>query len=103
MSANYTDDLVDGEFFEVFSGVYTDLLGEPVAAMLFFGATGAAFYIYQERAIIPVIMTILIGGVVLAELPVGASRVVIILMLLAITGIVYLLYQAALGSSRFRG
>jgi hypothetical protein len=99
---SYTDDLIDGEFFKVFSEVYTDLLGEPIAALIFFGATGTAFFIYQEKAIIPVVMTILIGGVVLAELPSAASRVVIILVLLAITGIVYLLYQAALGSSRFR-
>jgi hypothetical protein len=98
----FTDDLIDGEFFKVFSEVYTDLLGEPIAAMIFFGATGVAFFIYQERAIIPVVMTILVGGVILAELPAAASRVVIILVLLAIAGIVYLLYQAALGSSRFR-
>jgi hypothetical protein len=98
----FTDDLIDGEFFKVFSEVYTNLLGEPVAALIFFGATGTAFYIYQERAIIPVVMTILIGGVILAELPAAASRVVIILVLLAISAIVYLLYQTALGSSRFR-
>jgi len=99
---NYADRLLDGDYFDVVTDVYTDLLGEPVAAMIFFGATGAAFYIYQEKAIIPVIMVTLIGGISLSTLPPGPSRVVIILVLLAIGSIVYLLYQRALGSSRFR-
>jgi hypothetical protein len=47
-------------------------------------------------------MVTLIGGISLSTLPPGPSRVVIILVLLAIGSIVYLLYQRALGSSRFR-
>jgi hypothetical protein len=99
---DYADRLLDGEYVDVITDVYTDLLGEPVTALIFFGATGVAFFIYQERAIIPVVMVVLIGGISLSTLPPGPSRVVIILVLLAIASVVYLMYQRALGSSRFR-
>jgi len=98
----YRERLVDGEFFGVITDVFTDTVGEPIAALIFFGATGAAFYVYQQRAIIPLLMIILIGGTALATLPAAASRVVIMLVLLALASIAYLLYQRALGSSRFR-
>lgn len=99
---NYADRLIEGDYFGVMTDVYTDLVGEPVAALIFFGATGLAFYMYQERAIVPVVMVILIGGISLSALPPGPSRVVIILVLLTVASVVYLLYQRALGSSRFR-
>lgn len=96
------DQLINGEFVDPIVGVYADLLGTPVVALLFFGATGAAFYIVQQRAIIPVIMLVLVGGVTVVNLPAPAGNAVIVLVVIALAVMVYLLYQRALGSSRFR-
>jgi len=100
--SNYQDRLVDGQFFDVVTDVYVDLIGEPLFALLFFGATGAAFYVVQRRMISPLVTLILIGGVALTSIPAVAARTVIILVLIGLAVIIYLLYQRALGSSRFR-
>lgn len=96
------DQLINGEFIDPIVGVYADLLGTPLLAMLVFGSTGAAFYITQQRAIIPVIMLVLMGGVTLANLPAPAGNAVLVLVVVALAVMVYVLYQRALGSSRFR-
>jgi len=96
------DQLINGEFVDAIISVYADLMGTPVLALLFFGATGAAFYIVQQRAIIPVIMLVLVGGVTVANLPAPAGNAIIVLVVVALAVTVFLLYQRALGSSRFK-
>lgn len=98
----YQDLWADFQVWEAITSVYTDLLGEPLVALLFFGATGAAFYILQQRMIIPLVTLILIGGIALANIPAQASRVVIIFVMLSLASLLYLLYQAALGSSQYQ-
>lgn len=97
------DLLLDGEYIEAITRVYTDLIGEPLVALIVFGATGAAFYITQRRMIIPLVMLFLIGGITLASIPAPASSLIIIFVALGVMTIIYLLYQQALGSFRFRG
>jgi len=102
MTGRYGDEIMNGEVVDAIVSIFADPMGAPLAALIFFGATGAAFYIVQERAIIPVLMIIMIGGTALASIPAPASRAVIMLLLVALAAIIYLLYQRALGSSRFR-
>jgi len=102
LTGRYGDKIQNGEVVDAIISVFVDPLGAPLAALIFFGATGAAFYIVQEKAIIPVLMIIMIGGTALAAIPSAASRVVIMLLLVALAAMIYLAYQRALGSSRFR-
>ena len=102
MTGRYGDQIINGDVVDAIISIFADPMGAPLAALIFFGATGAAFYITQERAIIPVLMIIMIGGTALAAIPAPASRAVIMLLLVALASIIYLLYQRALGSSRFR-
>jgi len=102
LTGRYGDRIGNGEVLDAIISVFVDPLGAPLAALIFFGATGAAFYIVQQRAIIPILMIIMIGGVTLAAIPSAASRVVIMLVLVALAAMIYLMYQRALGSSRFR-
>jgi len=53
-------------------------------------------------AIIPIIMLVLVGGVTVANLPAPAGNAIIVLVVVALAVTVFLLYQRALGSSRFK-
>lgn len=92
----------DFELWEALTRPYTDLVGEPILALIVFGTTGAAFYIVQRRMIIPLVSMVLIGGIGLSRLPTAAGRVVVIFAALSIAALVYLLYQRALGSASYR-
>jgi hypothetical protein len=87
------DLIIDGKVFQVVVEVFTGAAPLPVVAALVFLPIGAAYYIVQQRIIIPVIMTILVGGVTVARAPASFSTAIVALITLALAGGVYVLIQ----------
>jgi hypothetical protein len=87
------DQLADGRIFEAIVGGLTGALPLPVVALLVFGSIGASYYLVQQRVIIPVIMTILVGGVTIARVPSGFAQGLLAVFVLVLGGAVYVLLQ----------
>ena len=85
----------DFEIVSALSEPFLQRTGRPIAALLFFGATGLAFYVTQGRAVIPVILIVLIGGVTFADAPPVAGRFSIIIVMVFLTAMGWMLYQRA--------
>jgi hypothetical protein len=96
-SGGYLDGLLNGNVFEALSGPFVDTLGVPMAALLFFGGIGAAYYANSGKALMPVVMIILVGGVTLAYAPPAAARFAVITLLLGLASVAYLAWQQARG------
>jgi hypothetical protein len=96
-SGGYLDGLLNGNVFEALSGPFVDTLGVPMAALLFFGGIGAAYYANSGKALMPVVMIILVGGVTLAYAPAAAARFAVITLLLGLASVAYLAWQQASG------
>jgi hypothetical protein len=96
-SGGYLDGLLNGNVFEALSGPFVDTLGVPMAALLFFGGIGAAYYANSGKALMPVVMIILVGGVTLAYAPPAAARFAVITLLLGLASVAYLAWQQASG------
>lgn len=96
-TGGYLSDLLAGDIFQALAGPFLDTLGIPLAALMFFGGVGVSYYAVSGRAVMPVIMTILIGGVTLAFAPPSAQRFAIIVLVLGITSIAYLAWRRARG------
>ncbi|MEF8939622.1 MAG: hypothetical protein V5A22_07225 [Salinivenus sp.] len=88
-----TDKLAGGRLFQVVIDVFTSALPLPIVAALVFLPIGAAYYIVQRSVIIPVIMTIMVGGATIAVAPAGYSAALVALLVLALGGAVYILLQ----------
>jgi len=96
-SGGYLQEWLSGGIFEALSGPFIDTVGIPMAALLFFGGIGAAYYANSGKAIMPVIMLILIGGVTLAFAPPTATRFAIITLVLGLAAVAYLAWRQAKG------
>lgn len=96
-TGGYIDQLLSGDVFKALSGPFLDTMGVPLTALMFFGGIGVAYYAVSGRAVMPVIMTILIGGVTLAFAPPTAQRFAIMTLVLGVTSVGYLAWQQASG------
>jgi len=96
-SGGYIDDLLAGDVFQGLAGPFLDTVGIPMAALLFFGGIGASYYANSGKAIMPVVMLILVGGVTMAFAPPSAARFGIIILVLGLTSVGYLAWQSAKG------
>lgn len=96
-TGGYIDELMAGDVFQALSGPFLDTMGIPLTALVVFGGIGVAYYAVSGRAVMPVIMTILIGGVTLAFAPPSTQRFAIIALVLGMTSIAYLAWQRANG------
>lgn len=82
--------------FQPMDGVicpFADLLGMSVFALFAVGAVGTAFYVYTDSISLPAVLVIIIGSVVLVELPAGAINLTVLAILGAVSAAVYLFYQ----------
>lgn len=93
----YVNDLLSGEVFRALAGPFLDVLGVPLAATMFFGSIGVAYYAVSGKAIMPVIMLIMIGGVTLRFAPPSVARFGIITLVLGLTSIGFLAWRQARG------
>jgi len=59
----------DGKFFDAVVCPHTEVMGLLVFALLVYGAVGTSLYIYSGSAVLPLVLTIILGGVVITQLP----------------------------------
>lgn len=87
------DHIANGEIFQAVIEVFTGSVPLPLVAALVFLPIGAAYYILQQRVIIPLVMTILVGGTTVARAPASFSSALVGMIVIALAGGVYVLLQ----------
>lgn len=91
--SSYGEFLRAGQFFDAVYCPFGDLLGGAVFALLFFGVIALALYVYTDSVAVPVVVTILIGSVVVVQLPPEAVNITGIMLVLGIVGAGYLIVR----------
>jgi len=87
------DALVEGDIFGAILEAMTAAVPEPILALIMFGSIGTAYYMVQQRFLIPLIMFLLVGGVTFASAPVSFNQAIVVGAVLAIAGVFYGLLQ----------
>lgn len=84
----YWEFLTNGQFFDAIYCPYGDLLGGVVLALLFFAPSAMALYIYSGSIILPFVLFLILGSVVIVQLPGAATTIVgaVALLVIAIVG-----------------
>jgi len=93
LQTSIQDHIANGEIFKATLDVFTSGVPLPLVAALVFLPIGAAYYIVQQRVIIPVVMTILVGGTTIARAPSAFSSALVAMIVVALAGAVYILIQ----------
>lgn len=87
------DQIARGEVFQAVIEVFTGAVPLPLVAALVFLPIGAAYYLVQQRVIIPMVMAIMVGGVTIARAPPTFSSALVAMVVVALAGAVYVLIQ----------
>lgn len=86
------DALISGQFWDAVVCTFSEPMGGVVIFGLFvWGGVGAALYLFSGSAIIPLSLTLILGSVVVTQLPGPAVQLVGVLGLLVIAGALYYL------------
>jgi hypothetical protein len=93
VAQSFVDLVIEGEIFDAVLGVFTEVIPLPILAMFVFGSIGISYYMVQRAVAIPAILVILIGGVTVAEMPLGVQQGVTAGLVIALAGIGYVLLQ----------
>jgi len=64
-----SDLIVDGQFFDAIVCPHTETMGVLVFGLLVYGAIGTSLYVYSGSAVLPLVLTIILGSVVVTQLP----------------------------------
>lgn len=83
-TGSLADALADGKFFDAMVCPHSELMGLVVFGLLVYGAIGGALYLYSGNAMLPISLTIILGSVVVTQLPGPAVQVVGVFLLLLI-------------------
>lgn len=73
---DYGDALADGAFFDAIYCTFGDQLGGVMFALMVFGALILALYIHSGSIELPLVVTVILGAVVVTQLPGVAVQVV---------------------------
>lgn len=86
--ATYWEFLINGAFFDAIYCPFGDLLGGVVVALLFFAPLAMGMYIFSGSIILPFVLFLILGSVVVAQLPGAAATVAgaIALLVIAVAG-----------------
>jgi hypothetical protein len=80
------DMMVSGEFFQSILCTFSQDVGLIVFAGMVYGALGISLYISTGSAILPLVLTVILGGVVVPFLPGPFVQFVGVVVLLLIAG-----------------
>lgn len=72
------------QFFEAVYCVFGDSVGVLLFPLLVWGAMGTALYIFSGSLIMPLVLTIILGGVLVVQLPAGPIQFVAAVVLFGI-------------------
>lgn len=85
--------LIEGQVFDAIYCPFGDALGGPMFALIFFGGILTATYVYSDGPVLPLTMVIILGSVVVTQLPSVAVQVVVAALLLVVSGLAYTMIQ----------
>ena len=91
--ATYAEFIREGQMFDALYCPFGDQLGGTLFALMVFGAIGMSLYIYSGSVVLPLVLFLIVGSVIIVQLPSAAVQLVGIVILLGITGIGYLMVQ----------
>ena len=80
----YLEFMQNEQFFEAVYCVFGDSVGVLLFPLLVWGAMGSALYIFSGSLIMPLVLTIILGGVVVVQLPAGPIQFVAAVVLFGI-------------------
>ncbi len=86
MITSLTDPFIDGNFLEGIIRVFTnsahmDLL---IVALLIWASLGISFYIYSDGIILPLVISIIFGGVISIAMPSMVGSVIVLAVMIGI-------------------
>jgi hypothetical protein len=95
----YQEFWINGQFFDAVFCPFGDVLGGVGFALFVFGAIGLSLYIYSGSVVMPLVLTLILGSVVVTQLPSIAAQLVgaVVLLGIAIAG-----YLIVIRSHRLR-
>ena len=80
----YLEFMQNEQFFEAVYCVFGDSVGVLLFPLLVWGAMGSALYIFSGSLIMPLVLTIILGGVLVVQLPAGPVQFVAAVVLFGI-------------------
>jgi len=80
----YLEFMQNEQFFEAVYCVFGDSVGVLLFPLLVWGAMGLALYIFSGSLIMPLVLTIILGGVLVVQLPAGPVQFVAAVVLFGI-------------------
>ena len=80
----YLEFMQNEQFFEAVYCVFGDSVGVLLFPLLVWGAMGSALYIFSGSLIMPLVLTIILGGVLVIQLPAGPVQFVAAVVLFGI-------------------
>jgi hypothetical protein len=80
----YLEFMQNEQFFEAVYCVFGDSVGVLLFPLLVWGAMGSAMYIFSGSLIMPLVLTIILGGVLVVQLPAGPVQFVAAVVLFGI-------------------
>jgi hypothetical protein len=89
----YWQFLANFQFFDAIYCPFADLVGPLLFPLLVFGGLGVALYVYSNSLIMPLTLSIILGGVVVVQLPSGPVRLIGIVVLFGVGMAGYMLVQ----------
>lgn len=90
---NYYEFLAEGQIFDAIYCPFGDVMGGALFAFIFFGGIVMATYVYSDGIVLPLTMVVLLGAVIITQLPGVVVQIVVAALLLTIAGSAYLLIQ----------
>lgn len=91
--SNYYEFLVEGQIFDAIYCPFGDVLGGALFALIFFGGIILATYVYSDSVALPLSLTVILGSVVVVQLPSAAVQLIAATLLLGLTASGYILIQ----------
>lgn len=89
----YWEFMINWQFYDAIYCLYGDHVGYLLFPFLVYGALATSLYIYAGSLIMPLVLTIILGGVVVVQLPPGPIRFIAVIVLFGVALAGYLLVQ----------
>lgn len=72
----YWEFLYNFQFYDAVYCLFTGEVGLYLAPLIIFGSLGVAFYMYADSLIMPLVLSMILGGVIVVQLPPGPVRLI---------------------------
>jgi hypothetical protein len=74
-------DVTPEQIMDAMFSVYQDSMGGAVFGLLVWGGTATTLYVRQESIILPLVLTLILGGIVITQVPSPAVALFVVVLL----------------------